>query len=458
MLFNSWLFVVFFAAVFAVYWALRPARFRVVWLFIASYAFYGWMSPIYPILIGYSTLVSYFIGFVLPSSPRKKWWLALSVANGLLLLGFFKYGAFFAENLNWLVDQWGIHLTIPKPKGLLPVGISFYTFLIIGYMVDIYRGKVPAERNFFRFATFVSFFPYLLAGPIERAQNMLPQLKNAPKFSSADFTEGFSLFIVGLFKKIALADFLALYVNKVYGAPGDYPGLASLMATYAFAWQIYFDFSGYTDMARGVAKMFGYNLVLNFDNPYLATGLGDFWRRWHISLSSWIKDYIYIPLGGNRHGRIMTYRNMIIAMLLAGFWHGASWTFIIWGALHAVGRSATRELEGASFYRDRVPTYVKQFFTFHFICLTWIFFRVDSFGQAMTILKNIFTFPYVDPKFPLVALAFIVLVWAYQFAFESRLKRVLEMPAVRMVLMFAMIAYMVYFSTPGYEKFIYFRF
>ncbi len=230
------------------------------------------------------------------------------------------------------------------------------------------------------------------------------------------------------------------------------------MATYAFAWQIYFDFSGYTDMARGVAKMFGYNLVLNFDNPYLATGLGDFWRRWHISLSSWIKDYIYIPLGGNRHGRIMTYRNMIIAMLLAGFWHGASWTFIIWGALHAVGRSATRELEGASFYRDRVPTYVKQFFTFHFICLTWIFFRVDSFGQAMTILKNIFTFPYVDPKFPLVALAFIVLVWAYQFAFESRLKRVLEMPAVRMVLMFAMIAYMVYFSTPGYEKFIYFRF
>jgi D-alanyl-lipoteichoic acid acyltransferase DltB (MBOAT superfamily) len=458
MLFNSWLYLVFFVSVFAVYLALRPTRFWVVWLCAASYFFYGWMSPLYLVPIGYATLVNYGINFVMPASPRKKWWLALSIVNGILLLGFIKYGAFFAENLNWLTDQWGIHVTLTKPKLLLPVGISFYTFLILGYMIDIYRGKVPPERNFLRFATFASFFPYLLAGPIERAQNILPQLKTAPKLSVENITEGFSLFVVGLFKKIVLADFLALYVNKVFGDPVQFPGLSSLMATYAFAWQIYFDFSGYTDMARGTAKMFGFNLMLNFNNPYLATGLGDFWRRWHISLSSWIRDYLYIPLGGNRHGRIMTYRNMIIAMLLAGFWHGAAWTFVIWGALHAVGRSATRELEGTAFYRNRIPAIVKQFFTFHFVCLTWIFFRADSFDKAVTILKNIFSFPYSDPKFPLIALAFIILVWAYQFAFESRFRRMLEYPAVRVALMLCMVLYMVFFSTPGYEKFYYFRF
>jgi alginate O-acetyltransferase complex protein AlgI len=458
MLFNSWLFLVYFAAVFAVYLALRSTRLGVVWLFAASYFFYGWMNPHYLVMIGYTTVASYCIALVMPSSPRKKWWLALAVANALLVLGFFKYGAFFAENFNWLSVHLGIGLTVPKPKNLLPVGISFYTFLIIGYMIDLYRGKVPPERNFFRFATFVSFFPYLLSGPIERAQNMLPQLKTAPKITLADLSEGFSLFVVGLFKKIVLADFLALYVNKVFGDPVQYPGLSSLLATYAFAWQIYFDFSGYTDMARGAAKMLGYNLMLNFNNPYLACGLGDFWRRWHISLSSWIKDYLYIPLGGNRHGRLMTYRNMIIAMLLAGFWHGAAWTFIIWGGLHAIGRSATRELESTSFYCRRVPTLVKQIFTFHFVCLTWIFFRAESFGKAVTILKNIFTFPYVDPKFPLVAIAFILIVWAYQFAFESRYRKALEYPAARVAIMLAMILYMVFFSTPGYEKFYYFRF
>lgn len=458
MLFNSWLYLVFFVSVFAVYLALRPTRFWVVWLCAASYFFYGWMSPLYLVPIGYATLVNYGISFVMPASSHKKWWLALSIVNGILLLGFIKYGAFFADNLNWLTDQWGIHVTLTKPKLLLPVGISFYTFLILGYMIDIYRGKVPPERNFLRFATFASFFPYLLAGPIERAQNILPQLKTAPELSVANITEGFSLFVVGLFKKIALADFLALYVNKVFGDPVQYPGLSSLMATYAFAWQIYFDFSGYTDMARGTAKMFGFNLMLNFNNPYLATGLGDFWRRWHISLSSWIRDYLYIPLGGNRHGRIMTYRNMIIAMILAGFWHGAAWTFIIWGALHAVGRSATRELEGTAFYRDRIPTIVKQFFTFHFVCLTWIFFRADSFDKAVTILKNIFSFPYSDPKFPIIAITFIILVWAYQFAFESRFRWMLEYPAVRVALMLCIVLYMVFFCTPGYEKFYYFRF
>jgi alginate O-acetyltransferase complex protein AlgI len=458
MLFNSWLFLVFYVVAFAVFLALRPTRFWVLWLLTASYFFYGWMNPLYLILIGYSTLLNYGISRAMPQSPRKKWWLALSVLNGIFLLSFFKYGAFIVQNLNALSDYLNLIFTFHKPGKLFPVGISFYTFIILGYMVDLYRGKFPPEKNIIRFATFVSFFPYLLAGPIERAQNMLPQLKTTPKVTAENITEGFSLFIVGLFKKIALADFLALYVNKVFGDPGHYPGLPSLVATYAFAWQIYFDFSGYTDMARGCAKMLGFNLMLNFNNPYLATGLGDFWRRWHISLSSWIKDYIYIPFGGNRHGRLQTYRNMIFAMLLAGLWHGAAWTFVIWGALHAIGRSGTRELEQTSFYCRKVPKIVKQLFTFHFVCLTWIFFRANSFKDAMTILKGIFTFVATDPLFPLVAIALIVLVWAYQFMFESRFRTVLEFSAVKITLMLAMILYMVFFSTSGYEVFYYFRF
>lgn len=458
MLFNSWLFVVFFAAVFGVYLALRPTRFWLVWLLAASYFFYGWMSPLYVTLIAYATLLNYGISRVMVNSPRKKWWLALSILNGLLMLGFFKYGGFVAENLTWLFARWNIAVTLEKPGQLLPVGISFYTFVMLGYMIDLYRGTIPAEKNIIRFATFVSFFPYLLAGPIERAKNMIPQLTTAPAITAQNITEGFSLFIVGLFKKIALADFLALYVAKVYGDPAAYPGLPSLVATYAFAWQIYFDFSGYTDMARGVAKMFGFNLMLNFNNPYLATGLGDFWKRWHISLSSWIKDYIYIPLGGNRHGRFNTYRNMVIAMLLAGLWHGAAWTFVIWGAIHAAGRCLTRDLETTGFWKDRVPTIVKQIITFHIVCLTWIFFRADTFGGAMAILKNIFTLAPADPRFPVLALVFVALVWGYQFMFESRLRTVLEHSAVKITVMLAMIVYMVYFSMPGFEKFYYFRF
>ncbi|MFA6472593.1 MAG: MBOAT family protein, partial [Candidatus Latescibacterota bacterium] len=240
MLFSSWIFVIFFVVTFAVFLALRPTRFWVLWLLVASYFFYGWMNPLYLVLIGYSTLLNYGISRVMPLSPRKKWWLALSVINGIFLLGFFKYGAFIVDNLNYLFDSFNILITLHKPGKLFPVGISFYTFIILGYMIDLYRGKFPPEKNIIHFATFVSFFPYLLAGPIERAQNLLPQLKTAPKVTAENITEGFSLFIVGLFKKIALADFLALYVNKVFGDPGHYPGLPSLIATYAFAWQIYF--------------------------------------------------------------------------------------------------------------------------------------------------------------------------------------------------------------------------
>ena len=261
----------------------------------------------------------------------------------------------------------------------------------MSYTIDFYRGHIERERSFIRYATFVSLFPQLVAGPIERASNLLPQLHGTPRIKRQDVSDGLSLFVVGLFKKIALADYLALYVDPVYASPDSYQAPALLLATFAFAWQIYFDFSGYTDMARGIGRMLGIRLMLNFDNPYLATGLGDFWRRWHISLSTWFRDYVYIPLGGNRHGELRTYVNMVLTMLISGLWHGAMWTFVIWGAVHAAGRVLTRSLEQTAFYRERVPTLAKQVLTFCVVTLAWVFFRAQSINDAWLILGRIGT-------------------------------------------------------------------
>ncbi|MBN1291000.1 MAG: MBOAT family protein [Candidatus Latescibacteria bacterium] len=456
--FNTWIFSIFFIVTLLVYIALRPTKFWLLWLLLASYFFYGWLNPLYLILIGYSTLVTFISGMMIGNTEKRKLWLGICITNSLLLLGFFKYAAFVAENINRLFEVLNVTASIPKPGFLLPIGISFYTFISMGYIIDVYRGKISAERNIVKLASFISFFPYLLAGPIERAQNILPQFNTPPTINRDNITEGFSLFIVGLFKKIALADFLALYVNKVYGDPSQFQSPALLLATYAFAWQIYFDFSGYTDMARGVARMMGFKLMLNFNNPYLSTSLGEFWGRWHISLSTWFKDYLYIPLGGNRHGHFNTYRNMIITMLVAGLWHGAAWNFVIWGALHALGRSITRDLERTKIYSERVPKIAKQFLIFHIVCLSWIFFRAETFGKAMTVLKGIFSCSLTDPKFSITALLFMGCILLYQFIYESNFRRILELSAVKVILMLSMILYMVFFRTSGYEIFLYFRF
>ncbi|HDY90261.1 MAG TPA: MBOAT family protein [bacterium] len=458
MLFNSWLFALFFIIAFIVFLVLKRTQFWNVWLLAVSFVFYGWWNPLYVPLIVYTIAVNYIVVFKLEFAEKRKKWLVIAIVNNVLVLGFFKYAEFFTDNINVLLHVINSPFIIPAPNFLFPVGLSFFTFIVTGYIIDVYRGTIPAEKNIIRFATFVSFFPYLLAGPIERARNILPQLKTAPKFCKEHISEGLSLFVVGMFKKIALADFLALYVNKVYSDPSQFSGLTLLLATYAFAWQIYFDFSGYTDMARGCARIMGFKLMMNFNNPYLATGLGDFWRRWHISLSGWFKDYLYIPLGGNRHGRFNTYKNMIITMLIAGLWHGAAWNFVIWGAVHALGRSITRELENTWYYSERVPKIVKQLFTFHLVCFGWIFFRAETFGKAATVVKGIFSFSLSDPRIPLVAVLFCVGIWIYQFIFESRYKKVLELPAVRVGLMLLILFYMVFFGTSGYEKFIYFQF
>jgi len=457
-LFHTWHFFLFFLIAYLVYLPLRRTRFYLHWLLAASYFFYGWWNPLYLLLIAYSTALDYFVVWGMEKGKRKKLWLVVSIVNNLLLLGFFKYGGFVAANLNALCSRVGVPLAIPPPDVLLPVGISFYTFQSMSYTIDFYRGRIPRERSLIRFAAFVALFPQLVAGPIERAKNLLPQLTGKPKIVKEDVADGLSLFVVGLFKKIALADYLALYVDRVYAAPAQADGLALILATFAFGWQIYFDFSGYTDMARGVARMMGFRLMLNFNNPYLATSLGDFWRRWHISLSTWFKDYVYIPLGGNRRGRLSTYRNMFLTMLISGLWHGAAWRFVIWGTLHAIGRFATREFERSSFYAEKIPRFVKQLCVFTFVTFAWIFFRADNLQDALTIVRRIGASGFTNPQFPLFALALCLSVWAYQFLFESRAKKVLSWAPVRVGIVVSMLLYLVIFSSSSNAPFQYFQF
>jgi D-alanyl-lipoteichoic acid acyltransferase DltB (MBOAT superfamily) len=458
MLFHTWIFPLFFLVFYSIFLLVRGTRFRDPWLLLSSYVFYGWWNPLYLGLIAWSTTMDYSMVSLMDRYQRRRLWLTLSVVNNLCLLGFFKYGAFVAENLNRMLVGIGLEYALPEPGVLLPVGISFYVFQSLSYTIDFYRGKTDRERSFIRYATFVSLFPQLVAGPVERASNLLPQLRRRLTITRSDVADGISLFVVGLFKKVALADYLATYVDRVYDVPELASGTALLFATFAFGWQIYFDFSGYTDMARGIGRLIGVRLMLNFNNPYLATGLGDFWRRWHISLSTWFRDYLYIPLGGNRHGTVATYRNMALTMLISGLWHGAAWTFVIWGALHALGRFATRELEQTAFYRNQVPRVLKQLAVFAFVTFTWIFFRAASLDDAVIILTRIIMDGWTNPEFPVLMLALILSVWIYQFAMESRLRPILGTSPVRVGLALGMVLYLTFFASGSTEPFIYFQF
>jgi len=458
MLFHTWPFATFFIVLYPTYLIIKNTRLRLPLLLAASYFFYACFNPLYPILILYSSLVDYAVVTAMEKWGRSRIWLLMSIVNNLGLVSFFKYGAFITDNINALLSWLGIPYIVPQPGILLPVGLSFYTFQSMTYTIEYYRGNIEREKNFLTYAAFVSFFPRLVAGPIERAKNLLPQLRRTPEIAPRDIADGLSLFVVGLFKKIALADYLALYVDKVYGAPEQYQSPALILATFLFCWQVYFDFSGYTDMARGIARMMGVRLMLNFNNPYLATGLGEFWQRWHISLSSWFKDYVYIPLGGNRKGRFNTYRNMFLTMVISGLWHGAAWTFVIWGVVHALGRCVTRELETTSFYQQKVPRIVKQLLVFGFVTFAWIFFRAESITDARLIVARIFSSGAADPYCPLLALALTFAVWLYQFVCESRLRRLLEPRPVRIAIVILMILYMAIFAASSEKPFIYQQF
>ncbi len=416
-----------------------------------------------PALLMLSVLVLLMALGALFSSRRI--WLFISLFNNLALLLFFKYAGFLVQTINGLLAQAHLAAALPEPATLmpygftylLPVGISFFTFQSLSYTIDFYLGNVPREKNFLRFATFVCFFPQLMAGPIERAKHLLPQFQTFPEIRLRNFTDGASLFLVGLFKKLALANYLACYADRVYENPSAFDAPALLMATFAFAWQIYFDFSGYTDMARGIAKVMGFNLILNFRNPYLATGIGEFWTRWHISLSSWFRDYVYIPLGGSRSGTLQTYRNLLITFAVSGIWHGASWTFLAWGLLHGLGVMISRELERSAFYCQRVPKAVKQIGVFLFVCFAWIFFRASSLTDALLIVRRIFTAPWHDPQVPALLLVLVALVWLYEALYESSWRVHLQRAPARVATAVFMILYLLLFSSGG-GTFIYFQF
>jgi D-alanyl-lipoteichoic acid acyltransferase DltB (MBOAT superfamily) len=482
MLFHTWVFFVFFLIVYPVYLLVRKSnRLMNIWLMIASYTFYGWWNPWYLLLLFGTSAIDYLMVLLMERSRRTRtFWLVISLVSNFGFLGYFKYSGFITENFNAFLAHLGLSARLPDPvvypnamlsllgvpedhfftKVILPIGISFHTFQSMSYTIDAYKGVIQTERSFVRFLTFVSFFPQLVAGPIERAHNLLPQLQKTPTITRQDLADGLSLFLVGFFKKVALADYLAQYVDPIYGNPGQFQAPALILATVAFGWQIYFDFSGYTDMARGIALLLGFRMMLNFNNPYAATGLGDFWDRWHISLSSWFKDYVYFPLGGSRRGQIRTYVNMFLTMIISGIWHGAAWTFVVWGGLHALGRCLTRELEQTEVYRERIPRLAKQLAVFTFVTFTWIFFRAQSLTDAGLIITRIFTTGWADPRFPIVMAILVLAVWVYQLLYTSRssLRWWIDVEPVRVGLAALMIAYLAVVAQPSTKQFIYFQF
>ena len=336
MLFNSLQFIVFFPIVVAAYFALN-AKYRWILLLLASYYFYMCWSYKYIVLIMISTVVDYVAGILmykLEKQRARKLLLLASLTTNLGLLFFFKYFNFFGDSINFVFERFNIFARVPAYEYLLPVGISFYTFQTLSYTIDIYRRKQKPEYHFGRFALFVSFFPQLVAGPIERSVNLIPQFRQDFKFEYERVKEGILLMVWGFFKKVVIADRLAEYVNLVYNNPADFAGLQNVIATFFFSFQIYCDFSGYSDIAIGSALIMGYRLMTNFRRPYFAASIGEFWHRWHISLSTWFRDYVYISLGGNRVVKWRYYYNLFITFLVSGLWHGAEWTFVIWGAIH----------------------------------------------------------------------------------------------------------------------------
>lgn len=405
MLFNSLQFVLFFITILVLYFAL-PYRYRWILLLLASYYFYMCWNAKYIILIIISTLIDYFASLrmaALSERRQRRKYLLLSIFSNLGLLFTFKYFNFFSRSFYDLFQAIGLHVPTPVLNVLLPVGISFYTFQTLSYTIDVYRGKIPAEKHLGIFALYVSFFPQLVAGPIERASNLLPQFQRKNDFDDSRTVSGLRLMLWGLFKKIVVADRLALYVDAVYNNVDFHGGLTFAVATYFFAFQIYCDFSGYSDIAIGAARILGYDLMKNFDRPYFSRTVPEFWRRWHISLSTWFKDYLYIPLGGNRVKTRRLYLNLFLVFFVSGIWHGANWTFLFWGALHGlyiVISRLTLSARDQLVQRLNISPWIVQTFrtliTFHLVWFSWIYFRAQSLGQANQIVAKIFARPWGD--------------------------------------------------------------
>lgn len=391
MLFNSLSYAVFLPIVFILYWLL-PHKYRWVLLFIASYYFYMSWNVKYVVLILFTTFVSYSAALILEkqdSKKKKKLVLAFTAILCLGILFFFKYFNFFSDSIVSFFRLFSIKLHPITLKLILPVGISFYTFQTLSYVVDVYRGDVVAEKHFGYYATFISFFPQLVAGPIERTSNLLPQIKAKHEFNYDQATYGLKLMAWGFFKKMVIADGLSNYVSTIYDMPFNYSGFSLLLATLFFTIQIYCDFSGYSDIAIGSAKLFGIDLMTNFKSPYFSQSIKEFWSRWHISLSTWFKDYIYIPLGGNRVSKPRHFFNLVITFLASGLWHGANWTFVIWGGIHGIAQGIENLIIPKSKAKSKgIVWFIRVVFVFIFVSFAWVFFVSNSLSDACYVLGN----------------------------------------------------------------------
>lgn len=470
LLFNSATFWFWFIIVLSVYALIYQHNLaRTLFLLAFSLYFYYKSSGVFVINLLLTIVFSYFLTFLMYQSKKpwlKKLLLFITVSFPLLVLGYFKYYNFFLENVGALTGQ-----TFDKADIFLPIGISFYTFQILSYVIDVYRGHLSPEKNLLDFAFYITFFPQLVAGPIVRASSFLPQLKKKIVLDATEIQKGFFLILQGLVKKAIIADYIAQYNDIVFANPSGYSGFENLMALYGYALQIYCDFSGYSDMAIGMGKIMGFDLGINFNKPYQALNITDFWRRWHISLSSWLRDYLYIPLGGNRKGKIRTYVNLFITMLLGGLWHGASWRFVIWGGMHGIGLAVHKiwqKIAPQKLTENILWKIISWVITFHFVVFLWIFFRASTMNEAMAMFQQIFTamdLAYVIPFFEARKLFVILLLLGFAIHFiPTRFYPSLENWFVRVPWLVKGLAFIIIvqliiqLKSEGVQPFIYFQF
>ncbi len=475
MIFNSLPFLIFILVFMPVYFYLRGRR-RLLWCLAGSYFFYGWWDWRFLSLIAFSTLVDYFVGMKLEHEHRPRWrkrWLTVSVVVNLGVLAFFKYFNFFAESLRALLHTIGWEADWTTLNIILPVGISFYTFQSMSYTIDVYRRKIPVEHSLVRFATYIAFFPQLVAGPIVRAAELLPQFHHDHPFRWDNFVKGGTQALWGFFKKVAIADTLAPFVDQCFQSPDSFGAMHLLIGVIFYSFQIYCDFSGYSDIAIGLARMLGFRFPENFRSPYFSRSFSEFWTRWHITLSSWLRDYLYIPLGGNRHGTFKTYRNLMLTMLLGGLWHGASWVFVFWGFLHGmylVGQRLLGPPFGKMLAALRVPRALQAggyiLLVYTLTNVAWVFFRSPDFGTAMAMFQGMadiasFSWELVINKFLVLkgALLIAFLLWVDVAALRLDWQELVWRKPQWQVAAWAVLLWlMAFFGTFDSNAFIYFQF
>jgi alginate O-acetyltransferase complex protein AlgI len=477
MVFNSIVFGIFIAIFFPLYWMLT-GRARMWLCLLGSYLFYGWWDWRFLGIVMFTTILDYSLGILIENqtdSAKKSRMVLISVISNLGFLGFFKYFNFFAASLKEGLIGLGFHANWETLNIILPIGISFYTFQSMSYTIDVYREEIKAERDFWRYTTFVSFFPQLVAGPIVRAKTFLPQFQGGDKkFEWNRFIEGLAQVLWGFFKKVAIADSLAPFVDQIFALPSNFSSISCFIGVILYSFQIYCDFSGYSNIACGLAQMLGFDFPWNFRTPYFSKNFSEFWTRWHISLSSWLRDYLYISLGGNRHGKWMTYRNNMLTMLIGGLWHGANWTFVFWGFLHGSYLIIQRQIaKPLSIFEEklRLPKWFINAYSmlcvYALTCFAWIFFRAENISKGWEVCAKIVSnqgwgFDTVVDKFIVFKAFGLISILLTAEIIHNNVKNLqtlaIENPYFRVVSYATLMILLAFFGTFSASAFIYFQF